>query len=796
MLTVDALFDMPAEEPASARAGGRSAGDTAEPEVLPPMSSAVAVYPLVPTRSFDEPLTYGLPDELAGDVAIGTIVEVTLGKAARVGVVAAVDVEPPAGVALKPVARIVDAPHVPAPLVGLAEWLADQYGCARTMALALVVGPRFAAQARASAVPTRRRQQAVRRIVADLGGSDLTKRQRAIAEQVPQGWTALAPLLERVGTTRGTIGKLAEAGVLAIEEQFLDELASGPDGDDDERGIDIVAAAQAAAKAAAAGGSLVQLTQAQLDAVDRIWGVGEEGVEADDPATLLVGITGSGKTEVYLEAIARALADGRGAIVLVPEIALTPQTARRFLERFPGIVEVLHSAMTKAQRAAAHERIARGEARVVVGPRSAVFAPVQPLGVLVVDEEHDGSYKQDSDPRYDARRVAYRRAVTEGARLVLGSATPRPESWHGVRRHVVMRERPGGGRLAPVELVDLRDHHDDYPLSRPVQDAIDATLRRGRKVIVLHNRRGYAVALHCRGCGHTFRCDRCDVSLVIHGRVARRQRLTCHHCGHDEPVPERCPQPNCGSTDIARMGAGTERIEALLAERWPSTPVHRLDADAVRTRGAVATILDEFNQPGPAILTGTQMVAKGHDVPDVELAVVVDADAGLAIPDFRAEERAFSLVAQLAGRAGRSARTAEHAKVILQTWNPAHAFLSFARSHDVEGFLERELGERRAHGFPPYQRIVRVLVSARTEQPCDRWARAIASGMKQLDAGAVLGPARLLRINDRERSQVIVGTSRATDVAAAVRRFLRTTEADRRKGDIRVVLDVDPQSLV
>jgi primosomal protein N' (replication factor Y) len=783
----DALFDMPAEESAPATA--------AAPQV--PMSSAVAVYPLVPTRSFDEPLTYGLPDELAGEVAVGTIVEVPVGNAARVGVVAALDVEPPPGVSLKGVARVVDAPRVPAPLVGLAEWVADQYGCARTMALALVVGPRFAAQARASAVPTRRRQQAVRRLVDDLGGSDLTKRQREIAEQVPRAWTALAPLLDRVGTTRPTIGKLAEAGVLALEEQFLDELESDAgEGDGDERGIDIVAAA----KAAAAGGSLVELTPAQLSAVDRIWGEGqaEEGdpALADDPATLLVGITGSGKTEVYLEAIARALTDGRGAIVLVPEIALTPQTARRFLQRFPGIVEVLHSAMTKAQRAAAHERIARGEARVVVGPRSAVFAPVQPLGVLVVDEEHDGSYKQDSEPRYDARRVAYRRALAEGARLVLGSATPRPESWHGIRRHVVMRERPGGGRLAPVELVDLRDHHDDYPLSRPVQDAIDATLRRGRKVIVLHNRRGYAVALHCRGCGHTFRCDRCDVSLVIHGRVARRQRLTCHHCGHDEQVPERCPQPSCGSSDIARMGAGTERIEALLAERWPSTPVHRLDADAVRTRGAVATILDAFNEPGPAILTGTQMVAKGHDFPDVELAVVVDADAGLAIPDFRAEERAFSLVAQLAGRAGRSAGTAEHAKVILQTWDPAHAFLSFARSHDVEGFLDRELAERRAHGFPPFARIVRVLVSARSEDLRDHWARAIAAGMKQLDAGAVLGPARLLRINDRERAQVIVGTARASDVASAVRRFLRTTEADRRKVDVRVVLDVDPQSLV
>jgi primosomal protein N' (replication factor Y) len=415
--------------------------------------------------------------------------------------------------------------------------------------------------------------------------------------------------------------------------------------------------------------------------------------------------------------------------------------------------------------------------------------------VIVVDEEHDGSYKQDGDPRYDARRVAYRRAIDEGARLVLGSATPRPESWKGVRRHVVMRERPRGGRLAPVHLVDLRDHADDYPLAMPVQDAIDETLQRGRKVIVLHNRRGYAVALHCRGCGRTFRCPRCDVSLVIHGRVARRQRLTCHHCGHDEPVPQQCGE--CGSTDIARIGAGTEQLETLLERRWGSAArVHRLDADAVRTRGAVSTILEGFAAPGPAILVGTQMVAKGHDFPDVELAVVVDADAGLAIPDFRAEERAFNMVAQLAGRAGRSAETAEHARVMLQTWDPAHPFLAFARAHDVDGFLQRELAERELHGFPPYSRIVRVLVSARDESSRDRWARAIADGLRTLGAGDVLGPARLLRLNDRERGQVIVGTHRVGDVASAVRRFIGTTEADRRRADVRVVLDVDPQSLV
>ena len=244
------------------------------------------------------------------------------------------------------------------------------------------------------------------------------------------------------------------------------------------------------------------------------------------------------------------------------------------------------------------------------------------------------------------------------------------------------------------------------------------------------------------------------------------------------------------------MGAGTAQVEQLLEARWPGVPHHRLDADAVRSRGAVHEILGAFAEPGPAILVGTQMVAKGHDFPDVELAVVVDSDAGLAIPDFRSEERAFTLVAQLAGRAGRSAATAEHARVLVQTWDPGHAFLHYAQSHDVEGFLARELETRRALAFPPWQRFVRVLVSARDEAVRDQWAEAVADGMRRLEVGVVSGPARLLRINDRVRSQVIVATPRAVDVAAAVRRFLRTTEADRRKADVRVLLDVDPQTLV
>jgi primosomal protein N' (replication factor Y) len=283
------------------------------------------------------------------------------------------------------------------------------------------------------------------------------------------------------------------------------------------------------------------------------------------------------------------------------------------------------------------------------------------------------------------------------------------------------------------------------------------------------------------------------VSLVIHGRVARRQRLTCHHCGHDEQIREECSE--CGSHEIARMGAGTEQIEQRIAETF-EVPVFRLDADAVKTRGAVGEILAQFAAAGPSLLVGTQMVAKGHDFPDVELAVVIDADSALAIPDFRAEERAFALDAQLAGRSGRSKQPAEHAREHVQTRYPQASFIEAAREHDVDGFLAHELRERKQHDWPPYKRIVRVVVSGRSEAARDKWLRAVGDGLRRLEAGNVLGPAPLMRINERDRGQVLVVTSSPSQVATAVRNFLGTTDDRRKKEDVRVLLDVDPQALI
>jgi len=366
-----------------------------------------------------------------------------------------------------------------------------------------------------------------------------------------------------------------------------------------------------------------ELTEPQQRAVARI----VEALDGDAAHILLAGATGSGKTEVYLQACAAALARGRGAIVLVPEIALTPQTLGRFQARFGDRIAVLHSGLTDAERRDERERIVAGEAPVVVGARSAVFAPVPNLGLICVDEEHDASYKQESDPRYDARTVAAKRAALEGAVAVYGSATPRPESWEALER---LELGPRLGAPMPtVRIVDLR-REAGYPLSAPLLAELGKLSEHGGKGILLLNRRGLAPAIHCRACGLSRRCGLCDVSLTLHGDA----RLHCHHCGYSEAVPEACP--SCGSSELARIGAGTQRLEAELAKRVPELERIRLDADTAAKPGALREALDRFAAADRAVLIGTQMVAKGHHFPGVSLAAVVDADTGLTLPDFRA----------------------------------------------------------------------------------------------------------------------------------------------------------------
>jgi primosomal protein N' (replication factor Y) len=502
---------------------------------------------------------------------------------------------------------------------------------------------------------------------------------------------------------------------------------------------------------------------------------------------LLHGVTGSGKTEVYLAAVEAALARGRGAIVLVPEIGLAPQAVARFRARLGDRFAVLHSALTPGERYDEWRRLRSGEASVCVGPRSAVFAPVRELGLIVIDEEHDSSYKQEGDPTYDARAVARRRAQDCGATLVAGTATPRPESWLELPR-VELPRRVDGRRMPPVELLDMRGID---PRSGPLHPATWEALREvrdaGAKAIVMVNRRGFAPWLTCRSCGRHWGCPNCDVSLIVHRRAGR---LICHHCAHSEPLPHACA--DCGSTTLSQAGAGTEQVEALLAERLDPMPVFRLDSDTAGGRGAHARILARFGEAESAVLVGTQMVAKGHDFPEVTLSAILDADATLRFPDFRAGERTFAMVAQLAGRSGRGEAGGG---VIVQTLAPEAPSIAHAARHDAAGFLAEEVERRRALRYPPFSHLVRIVLKSESEPRLDQAASKLAAALSEglPDDTDLLGPAPMFRVRNRYRRRLLTKATEREGTVAAIRAAVERLAADRALKEVAIGVDVDPQ---
>jgi primosomal protein N' (replication factor Y) len=476
---------------------------------------------------------------------------------------------------------------------------------------------------------------------------------------------------------------------------------------------------------------------------------------------LLHGVTGSGKTEVYLAAIDAALARGLQAISLVPEIALTPQMIRRFAARFPGRVAVIHSGLTDSERAGEWRRARSGDIDVVVGSRSAVFAPLPRLGVIVVDEEDSSAYKQDRVPRYHAVDVALERGRRSGAPVVLGSATPRVETYFrahtGDLELVTLPERITGRALPPIEVVDLREElraGNRSPLSQTLVRAMEECRREGGQAILYLNRRGTATVVLCRNCGEPLTCPNCSVSLVYH---AGRGRCDCHYCGASRPAPERCPQ--CGSTAIRGLGMGTERLEAEVAERFPGLRLLRMDRDTVQRRDAYFEIYERFRSGDADCLIGTQMVAKGWDLGRVRLVGIVNADTSLHFPDYRSGEVTFSLLTQVAGRAGRGD---EPARVILQTYTPDHYAVRHAVGHDYRGFAHEEIRLRKAFRFPPYSRLVTCTVSHADDAAAESAARTSAERLSAIlgagDGLDVLGPtpAFLHRLRGQHRWQVTV----------------------------------------
>ncbi|MEA2429977.1 MAG: hypothetical protein QOI19_450 [Thermoleophilaceae bacterium] len=724
------------------------------------------VEPLTPARALRGPFDYLVPSEME-DVGIGSMLLVPFGRRRLLGVVVGLaeqsDVPPE---------RLVEPLQaldrgVPPELVSLGLWVAEEYCSTPARGLALVLPP-----GTGTGGPPR---VGVRRaLVAELTADGraamaqpqtrLGERQRAALEALADGPLPAASVARDVGGGHSTLRSLEARGlvtVIAAEQRRRPRI-----------------------EGVGARGTGESLTEAQREALAAI----EERLEHGAGGRFLLhGVTGSGKTEVYLQAVSSALARGKSAIVLVPEIALTPQTAGRFERRFGDEIAILHSKLSAGERHDEWLRLRRGEARVCIGPRSAVFAPVRDLGLIVVDEEHDGSYKQEGDPRYDARRVAERRAEQAGAVLVAGSATPRPESRLHLAR-LVMPERVDGRPLPPVEVVGMAGI--DGALHPKTHDALNQVRDRGEKAIVLLNRRGWSNFLSCRGCGRVWECPHCDVTLVLHRAGGR---IACHHCGHAERVPESCP--DCGSVSVARHGAGTERLESDLENSLAPLPVFRLDADATGGRGAILDLLRRFEHAPSGVLVGTQMVAKGHDFPDVTLGVVLDADATLRFPDFRAEERTFALVAQLAGRSGRGSRSG---RVIVQALNPDERALRFAARHDSEGFVADELTRRELLGYPPYAQLVRVVCSSHGPGP---EAAAAAALRERIDVEApqarLLGPAPLFRLKGRERAQLLVKAPAAgPERSAAVRAVRHAVEAVAEAREHRGVafsVDVDPQ---
>jgi primosomal protein N' (replication factor Y) len=529
-----------------------------------------------------------------------------------------------------------------------------------------------------------------------------------------------------------------------------------------------------------------RLLPEQERAVERI--VAALDGEAGAPRSLLLhGVTGSGKTEVYLAAVEAALARGRGAIVLVPEIGLAPQAVARFRARLGDRFAVLHSALTPGQRYDEWRRLRDGEASVCVGPRSAVFAPVRDLGLIVVDEEHDPSYKQEGDPCYDARAVARHRATQCGAALLAGTATPRPESWLELPR-VELPRRVDGRRMPPVELIDMRGADPrSGPLHADTWAALEEVRRAGAKAIVMVNRRGFAPWLTCRSCGRHWDCPNCDVSLVVHRDAGR---LVCHHCAHAEPLPRACP--DCDSTTLSRAGVGTEQLEAALAERLDPMPVFRLDSDVAAGRGAHARILAGFGEAESGVLVGTQMVAKGHDFPEVTLSAIVDADATLRFPDFRAGERTFAMVAQLAGRSGRGEAGG---KVVVQTLAPTAPSIACAAGHDSAGFLTEELERRRSLRYPPFSHLARVVLKAESEQRLEEAASKLAALLRDSLPGEadLLGPAPMFRVRNRFRRRLLTKSDEREATVAAIGAAVERLAAERALRGVAIGVDVDPQ---
>ena len=717
---------------------------------------------------------YAIPPGLVGQVDVGSRVQVPFGPRKVLGCVTAL-AEESAQTKLKPIIKVIGAQTLVTPKVlKLARWIADYYCCAPEIALKSVL-PEAVRKEQSGW----RERLFVRALPVAGELPKLPKRQQEIWHIIEERRELpLQELLELAETTASTIRRLEDRGLVEITSEITER---------DPYAREQILPTQP-----------LPLNAAQATALEKI----REAMNAE-PSTaqsssvsktfLLHGVTGSGKTEVYLQAIAHTLEQGKGAIVLVPEIALTPQTVERFKARFSSgklqtLVAVLHSHLSSGERHDEWHKIRQGRARIVIGARSAIFAPIDPLGLIIVDEEHEHTYKQEESPRYHARDVAIMRGQMEGAPVVLGSATPSLETYFNCRKGkytlLELPERVDDQKMPRVRIVDMRQaarKDKGTPIFSPqLKEAITQRLERGEQTILFLNRRGYSTSLQCPKCGYVCGCPNCSISLTYH---RLEQKLACHICGHSQKVPTVCPNESCKNPAIRFAGTGTQKVEETLVKLFPDARVHRMDADTMKRKDDYRKILGDFRVGKIDILVGTQMIAKGLHFPNVTLVGIIFADLALHQPDFRAGERTFQLLTQVAGRAGRGDIEGE---VVVQAFTPFHPAIQFARRHDFLGFYDQETEFREQLKYPPYSRVALLTLKGRNEEKvkfsADHLKRVVESAVGSpqpkndfrdlVIAGPA--PAPLLRAETFYRYQIMLRTQRMSSLSRELSKIIQS----------------------
>jgi len=771
---------------------------------------------------------YSIPPELVGQIDVGSRVQVPFGPRKILGVVTAV-AEESGHAHLKPILKVIGAQTLVTPKVlKLARWIGEYYCCAPEIALKSVLPEAVRKEDAAW-----RERLFVRALAVSGEFPKLPKRQQEVWQILEQRRELpLAELLALTKTTAATVRKLEDRGLVSLTSEISERdpyaretiLATQPL---------VVNPAQAAAL------ETIKMAMGGANAAGPMREAEKKAVLPERPASafLLHGVTGSGKTEVYLQAIAHALEQGKGAIVLVPEIALTPQTVERFKARFSSgklqtLVAVLHSHLSAGERHDEWHKIRQGRARIVIGARSAIFAPVEPLGLIIVDEEHEHTYKQEEAPRYHARDVAVMRGQMEHAVVVLGSATPSMESYSNCKKGkftlLNLPERVDDQKMPHVRVVDMRQamcKDKGPPLFSPqLKEAITQRLERKEQTILFLNRRGYSTSLMCPQCGYVANCPNCSVSLTYH-RI--EQKLACHICGHNQKVPAVCPEPKCKNPAIRFAGTGTQKVEEVLAKLFPQARVKRMDADTMKRKDDYRKVLGDFRVGKIDILVGTQMIAKGLHFPNVTLVGIIYADSALHQPDFRAGERTFQLLTQVAGRAGRGDVEGE---VFVQAFTPFHPAIQFARRHDFVGFYDQEIEFREQLKYPPASRVALLTLKGRNEEKVKFSADHLKRDLeKKLTPSSSEGayvpanlfektgtgspgvsptpktknpfsdliiagpaPAPLLRAENFYRYQIMLRTRAMSALSRELAQLLRTLALPE---DVSLAVDIDPVSL-